>query len=90
MIIRSLEVKDNINFTWYYKEVQSFAQELTDAVKKYSEWQAILLTLESSKLAKSASLFKIKITVTITKESEALTQTLKSSKLVTNTEIKCY
>ena len=69
--MRSLEVKDDISFTQYCKEAQSFAQELTDIVKKHSEQQVISLISRSSKLAKSASLFKIKITVTIIKESEA-------------------
>ena len=48
------------------------------------------MTSRSSKSTKSASSFKVKIIITITKESEASTQTLKSSKPVTNTEMKCY
>ena len=69
IIIRSLEVKNNISFTWYYKEAQSFAWELTNIVKKCFKQQVILLI---SRLSKSASLFKIKITVTIIKELKAL------------------
>ena len=90
MIIRSLEVKDNISFTQYCKETQSFTWELTNVVKEHFEQQAISLTSRSLKLAKLASSFKIKITVTITKELKVLTQTLRSLKSVTNMKIKCY